>query len=462
MTSDITITRTGMSPVTAHADTATPADHEPLTLEPQLGIRGLAPRDAFSSSAPSPATVAEVRGRQDSETDYESEEERTTQNLESHVQGAYDQAMTSAARAAFKTQLSPIVLTPSEPIRLDAVRSALGTLEQRRPAPIPAAGRPPEQDLDRESAVTAKRGPEKIESLGAVATARPIADTEDYEDYEEETKTDAVQSAIVAASRGRAETRPVPEVQQHPALEPDETRTKKAPFTLMSAQAAFMMDDPPRREPVVAESAPPDLDAQAGAGGTVRMFFNPTTGQATVHPDSERRVVGHYPMQPFGEQPTVQALPVQQIPAMPAPATVRNPAAQDETHEPRRMRRRVMPLVVLFFVACAALGAAVLLRGPLVPWISARLPVGWGPLVAPSTSASSVPDPSASASAASVDAVPTAAPTASASPVPAAPTTGTASASATTPSSAALSASAAAASASAQRNGKSKHLPTKK
>lgn len=468
MISEITITRTGVAPITAYADMASPADNEPSTLEPQLGVRGLALHGASSSSAPPPPIFAEVGGRQDSEADYESEDERTTQNLESHVQVAYDRAMTSAARAAPKTQLSPIVLTPSEPIRLDEVRSALGALEQRRPAPIPAAGRPPEQELDRESAVTAKRGPEKVESLGVVATVRPIADTEDYEedtedheedteDYEEETKTDATQSALVAASRARAETRPIPEMQRHPALEPDETRTKRAPLTLMSAQAALMMEDLPQHEPIAVESAPPDLDAQAGAGGTVRMFFNPTTGQATAHPDSERRVVGPYPMQPFGEQPTVQALPLQQNPAMAAPAIVRNPAALDETHGPGRRRRRVMPLVLLFVVACAASGAAVLFRGQLVPWITALLPAGAASVAPP---ASSVPDPSASASV-GADAVPSALATASAGPVPTAPTTGTAPASAATPtSSAAL--SAAAASASAQRNGKNKHLPPKK
>lgn len=462
MISEITITRTGVAPITAYADTASPADSEPSTLEPQLGVRGLAPHGASSSSAPPPPIFAEVGGRQDSEADYESEDERTTQNLESHVQVAYDRAMTSAARAVPKTQLSPIVLTPSEPIRLDEARSALGALAQRRPAPIPAAGRPPEQELDRESAVTAKRGPEKVESLGVVATIRPIADTEDFEEdtenYEEETKTDAVQSALVAASRARAETRPIPEMQRHPALEPDETRTKRAPLTLMSAQAALMMEDLPQHEPIAVESAPLDLDAQAGAGGTVRMFFNPTTGKATAHPDSERRVVGPYLMQPFGEQPTVQALPLQQNPAMAAPAIVRNPAAPDETHGPRRRRRRVMPLVLLFVVVCAASGAAVLFRGQLVPWITALLPMG-GASVAPP--ASSVPDPSASASVVSADAVPSALATASAGPVPTAPTTGTAPASAATPtSSAAL--SAAAASASAQRNSKNKHPPPKK
>ena len=455
--SEITITRTGMAPITAYADTASPADNEPSTLEPQLVVRGLAAYGPSSSSAPPPPTFAEVGGRQDSESEYGPEEERTTQNLESHVQAAYDRAIASAPQvAAPKTQLSPILLTPSEPIRLDAVRGAfVGPKPARRPAPIPAAGRPPEQDLDRESAVTAKRGPEKVESLGASAVARPFAETED--DYEEETKTDAVQSELVAASRERAEMRPVPQVEQHPAMEPDETRTKKAPLTMMSAQAAFMMEDPPRREPVPVEPARSDLDAQAAAGGTVRMFFNPTTGQVAAHPESEHVAVAQHSMQPFGEQPTVQALPIQQNPVMGAPVVVRNPALLDETHGLGRKPRRVLPLVVLFLIACAASGAAVHFRDQLGPRINALLPADWR-----SPRASVAPDPSASTAVVSAAVVASAAAAPSAGPVPAPPSTGTAPTSAAaSASSASAGASAAAASASAQ-HAKNKRFPPKK
>ena len=460
--SEITITRTGVAPITAYADTASPADNEPSTLEPQLVVRGLAASGPSSASAPAPPTFAEVGGRQDSESEYGPEEEPTTQNLESHVQAAYDRAIASAPQLAPKTQLSPILLTPSEPIRLDAVRGAFaGPKPARRPAPIPAAGRPPEQDLDRESAVTAKRGPEKVESLGASAVARPFAETE--EDYEEETKTDAVQSELVAASRERAETRPVPQMEQHPAMEPDETRTKRAPLTMMSAQAAFMMEDPPRRVPVAVEPARSDLDAQAAAGGTVRMFFNPTTGQVAAHPESEREVpVARHPMQPFGEQPTVQALPIHQNPGMGAPAVVRNPATLDDTHG-HREPRRVLPLAVLFVIACAASGTAVLFREQLGPWIDARLPAAWrSPSASVAPSAPTLADPSASTAAVSADVVPSAAPAPSAGPVPAPPSTGTATTSAAaSASSASAAASAAAASASAQHN-KNKRFPPKK
>lgn len=463
MLSEITITRTGVAPITAYADMASPADNEPSTLEPQLVVRGLAASGPSSLSAPAPPTFAEVGGGSESESEDGLEEERTTQDLESPVQAAYDRAIASLRQAAPKTQQSPILLTPSEPIRLDALRGAFpGPKPARRPAPIPAAGRPPEQELDRESAVTAKRGPEKVESLGASAVARPFAETED--DYEEETKTDAVQSALVAASRERAETRPLPPIDQHPAMEPDETRTKKAPLTMMSAQAAFMMEDPPRRVPFPVEPARSDLDAQAAAGGTVRMFFNPTTGRVAAHPESEREVsIAQHSMQSFGEQPTVQALPIQQNPGIGAPALVRSPATLDDTHGREREPRRVLPLVALFVVACAASGAAVHFRDQLGPWIDARMPAAWrSPSASVAPSAPSLPDPSASPAAVSADVVPSAAAAPSAGPLPAPPSTGTASTNAAaSASSASASASAASASASAQHN-KNKRFPPKK
>jgi hypothetical protein len=227
----------------------------------------------------------------------------------------------------------------------------------------------------------------------------------------------------------------------------------------MSAQAAVIVQEPPRSEPIAIESVRPDLEAQANAGGTVRMFFNPKTGLTTTHPDSERKVAPR-PMQPFGEQPTVQALPVQQNPGLAAPVIVRNPATPEETYGTRRKPRRLGRLVVLFFVATAASGATVHYWGQLVPWVRARLPAASR---SPSAPASGLPEPSASTSAVSVDVVPSAAPSASAAPLPAAPSTGTAIASAAaSASSAPLGSSAAAASASAQRGAKNKRLPPKK
>ena len=135
MLSEITITRTGVAPITAYADMASPADNEPSTLEPQLVVRGLAASGPSSLSAPAPPTFAEVGGGSESESEDGLEEERTTQDLESPVQAAYDRAIASLRQAAPKTQQSPILLTPSEPIRLDALRGASpGPKSARRPS----------------------------------------------------------------------------------------------------------------------------------------------------------------------------------------------------------------------------------------------------------------------------------------------------------------------------------------
>ena len=362
MVSEITITRTGASPITAFADSASPADNEPTTLEPQLGVRGL----VAPASSPPPATFAEVGTRRGSEADDE-EEERTTQNIESHVLAVYERAVSAAASSAPLTQLSPIAVTPSEPIRLESSRAAIaGASQPRRPAPIPAAGRPPEPERDKDRGpVTTRRGPAKADDSSG--------------DDDDETETDAVHSDLVAFSRAQART--VPVIKEDPGLEPEETRTVQAPLTMASEQALFIDSAAPRRERFGDDDARSELDAKASAGGTVRMFYDPAAGTATAHPESERGLrAATRPMQAFGEQPTVQALPLQQNPAMGAPAVVRNPspASLDATHGPRRKpRRRVGRLVLVFVIAGAASGAGVHYRHRLSPWIMARLPAGW-------------------------------------------------------------------------------------
>jgi hypothetical protein len=443
MISEITITHTGASPITVLSEAASPADSEPTTLEPQLVVRGLGKK--ASSSSPPPPTFAEVGARPGSEADDEEpEEDRTTQNIESHLHEVYEQAVRASSSLGSSrplTQLSSIIMTPSEPIRLEASRSALARSAasakpaQRVAAPIPAAGRPPEWEKE-QSELTARRGPDTPEGKEIADAIRSSARGND-DDAEEETKTDAVQSELAAFSRAQART--VPLITEDPGLEPEETRTTKAPLTKLSAQAASI--GPPLAVAVV-DAGRAQLDAQAAAGGTVRMFYNPSTGTASAHPDSERGpVAALQPMKPFGEQPTVQALPLQQSPVMGVPAIVRDPApaSLEATHGSRRKPRRVGRLLLLFLVACAASGAGVRYRHQIRPWMMTRVPASWRapsatvapPAPAPETSSSSGASAIASASAEpSTSAAASAIPPASASAAPSASASASAAASA--------------------------------
>ena len=416
LVTEITITRAGVAPISVWADTASPADSEPTTLEPQLGVRGLGSQAAPSSSSPPPPTLAAGR-RRDSEAEAEAEdedEERTTQNIDASVYSAFERALREAGPAAPATQLSPIIMTPSEPIRLEDY-AGLGP-KGRRPAPIPAAGRPPEEDGETGPS-TARRGPARTQPKG-VATA--IAD----DPYEQETGTDKVQPDIVAAVRGPSVTLPL--ITADEDAEAEETRTIKAPLTLASEQAIFMTA--PRRELVgidVSDQAHPTFEAQAAAGATVRMFFDPATGKATLHPESDpNAVAAQRPMQPFGEQPTVQAMPIQPYPAHGAPVAVVNDASLaslDATRGTRKKPRRLGRFVLLFLVAAGATGAGVHYRHQLEPWIMARVPVGWrGTSAAPVPSTPDVADPGAVPSAVSLTAPSIATPATSASASPSA------------------------------------------
>lgn len=345
MISEITITRTGASPIRVSTDTASAADSEPTTLEPQLLVRGLGPAASIASLS---ATFAEA---------------------------------------------------------------------PRRPAPIPAAGRPPEpsewetelSELSDHSEVTARPGA-NVAALIRASAARDAGD----DDYEEETKTDAVQAELVATARARAQTVPIlgedPGLEpEDPGLEPEETRTAKAPPTTAPAQALFLESAAPRRPLIGVDEARAELDAKSAAGGTVRMFYNPATGKVAPHPDSERSPLpAPRPAPPFGEQPTVQALPLQQNPALGAPAIVRNPspASLDATVGSRPKPRRVGRLVLLFVLACATSGAGVHYRHQIAPWVTARLPASWrAPRVAVVTSPPSASEaPAATTMAASAGA----------------------------------------------------------
>ena len=440
---EITITRAGALPITARADSASPADNEPSTLEPHLSVRGLVAPS--SGASPPPATFAEVGGRAGSEA--EDDEERTTQNIESNLHAVYERALAASTSSSSGplTQLSPIIMTPSEPIRLESSRTALeGAGQPRRPAPIPAAGRPPDPEWERESEVTARPGASLAEAARSSAASGDAYD-------EDETSTNAMHSDLVAASRARAETVPLPTTDDEP-----DTRTVKAPLTMASEQALFV--DSPGRKQAGVDDAHANLDAQAGAGATVRMFFNAATGQATAHPESDRSPLpAQSPMQAFGEQPTVQALPLQRHPAMGAPpiAWDPSPASLETTLGRRRKPRRVGRLVVVFVLACAASGVGVLYRDRLSPWIMAHAPAGWrepAPVASVVPSATSAPEPATSAPAASASSAASAAPATSASPRVAASATASAFASASA-------SPGASASASAQRNGKKRFPP---
>jgi hypothetical protein len=419
MIAEITITRTGAVPITVLAESASPADNEPSTLEPQMVVRGLG-MPGPSSSVPPPSTSDEISALRDSEVDLDvdvdedDQDERTTQNLDSHVQLAYERALSASASApapagaAPVTHLSPILMTPSEPIRLDAIAAKA---QPRRPAPIPAAGRPPEPHAPapakEESAVTARAASAAAEIIRAAAAT---------DDYDEETKTDAVQSELAAFSRAQARTVPVvPVIAEDPGLEAEETRTAKAPLSMSSARAPFM-DAPP----AAADSARSKLDVQAAAGGTVRMFYDPATGKATAHPESERnQAVAQHHLQAFGEQPTVQALPVQQNPALLGPPAIvqyTSPAALPPVVASPK-RRGALRNVLLFLFACAVTGGGVYFWPQLSPRIAMYLPVGASVPTAsapPAGSAPSAPESTASAIAAVASPEPSAAPAPSA------------------------------------------------
>ena len=124
-----------------------------------------------------------------------------------------------------------------------------------------------------------------------------------------------------------------------------------APLDVMSLPSAH-------RELVGVDEARTKLDQQAAAGGTVRMFFDPRTGKATAHPDTDASPV-----------------PAQPPPAPPPVSVVRNvpPSALATALVPRRSKPRVGRIVFVFVVACGLTGAGVYYRARLVPWAIAQL-----------------------------------------------------------------------------------------
>jgi hypothetical protein len=425
MISEITITRTGASPITVLSGSASPADNEPTTLEPQLGVRGLG---QGAMPAP-PATVAEAGARRGPsvEDDEDPEEEKTARDSESRVQEAYARAFAASSASPEgqppRTQLSPAGVTASEPVRREPsdasitrpARPANAFLATqvspvRAPAPIPAAGRPPEPpELEGErSDVTTRRGPDTPDGKAVADAIRSSAarDADEEDDEEDETESDAMRSEL-PFGRGPAMT--VPLLDEGGETAAEETLTVKAPVTTTPAQASFL--DPPLRAAVPDEGRA-KLGLQAAGGGTQRMVYNPAIGTASPHPDSERsRVPERRPAQPFGEQPTLLVLPAQQLPVIGAPAIVRaaSPEPQEETHGSRRKPRRLGRFVLLFVVACGASGAGVHYRHPVRSWILSRVPsAGGAPDASGAVASASAPDPTASGPVASASAEPSA------------------------------------------------------
>jgi hypothetical protein len=407
---EITITESGESPADAlrlpSSSDPSPADSEPHTLEPQtlepgMSVRGLGP---ISTSMPGSAPATGAKPTQASPkapavpAGEDDDDERTTRSIESHLLEVYEKERAAKARA----QLPPIVITPSEPFRVTAsgVVSEMPRSVPRRPAPIPAAGRPAmESEPDISEVITARGGPETIPD-------------DDVEDAEDETVTDAMRSPLLAskakqleAEGARVEDDAEEQIVSDSDGEEETSTSQKVRAVVAAAFAATAESLPGTTRGLVGIE---ELDAKAAAGGTVRMYFDPHTKKASPFADTEQSFPTVPPLpHNVGASPALPAFPAPApLPVIAPPPVV--PAALETTRagRPRKRRRGRILFLFLFFFAVGAGGVFYRDRLParITRYLPARLlpaaPVAAAPQsVAPMPSEVPSSEPSAAASA---------------------------------------------------------------
>jgi hypothetical protein len=458
----ITVTRSGDEPLTAPAGSASGADTEPRTLEPQLVVRGLVPAYPHvpgSVEAPRSEDASTRRGGDDDDAD--DGDDKTTRSIDARLLEAYE-AGQSIERVGTHRSTQPVatlrspIITPSEPFRVTGAQvsempgSSGSQPTPRRAAPMPAAGRPPGSDPDL-GEPTQKREPFSI--------AETEADAPD--EVEDETATDAMRARridTIDIEEGEAEE------------EEDETRTRQDVGGVIASLPAVTRDlvgldearQASRVHPPSSASVPaaPAGVGQSGSGpgtpgATIRMLFNASLGAVTVDPALRdtvlRETIPPPPRQsapPAFPPPPALALALVADPQLqqtrahvpPPPATtVRRPPTPhfDPLAKPKRRGGRKL---FYFLLLVAAFAGGFRYRYRITPWVMKRLPTSWRPSTptapimvtpvavptpdpsattsAPTTSASTSLDASAPSDAsadASASAAPSAAPSASAS-----------------------------------------------
>jgi hypothetical protein len=305
---EITLSSAGEAPITVAADSASPADSEPRTLEPRMTVRGLA-------RSPSP-------GHGDDEDD------KTTQNLEERLLDVIAAEQRASRASMAKVPAFGPIITPSEPFRVTSPASGVASVSALDAAPTAntLSGASVVVPTQPAGTAPAARSNDTDPDISDTTAKRPPIDTEVEE---EETVTDARLSlAPDEVLEELAETQdPVREQQREQREEPDEPEDETKTQTTQDIAVGALLDAmPAARAEVLAGHASADADAHAPAPvqGSARGEGGVVGSAASVRLELPKRGSTLHYDDPRLRPPTPAPLPhatVRQSAQLAAPAT---------------------------------------------------------------------------------------------------------------------------------------------